>query len=132
MTNSSELMIALRERFPEIVEDLDDDCWKGLLHLEVAVLSRVAQAAITEGNKESVRRCFDFADWAFRTGDEKVKNAICVSFLEHLTFVDTKKRQRSWAYSMLSKTLQQEFKDLMAYLDQIHGTDDRRYQVPYE
>ena len=128
--DSNGLMAALRQQFPELLEEFDDECMKGLLHLEVAVLSRAAQDAISNHDNVRLQKCFDFADWAFRGGDADVRNAIAVSFLEHLSFKDTKKRSRSWAFSMLSQTLQSEFKSLLRYLDQIHGTDSYAEYFP--
>lgn len=128
--DSNSLMAALRQQFPELLDEFDDECMKGLLHLEVAVLSRVAQDAISNHDKARVQQCFNFADEAFRGGDADVRNAVAVSFLEHLSFADTKKRERSWAFPLLSRALQREFKSLMQYLGQIHKTDSYSKQLP--
>lgn len=112
----AQLVAALNEQFPELRDELADE---RLLHLEVACLARLTQAAISDGDRDLVKRSFKFADVAFRTGDDVVKNAISVSYLEHLTFTDTKKRRRSWAFDLMSPALQQDYRDLMQYLDQL-------------
>jgi len=116
---SQEVMAELRNQFPELIEDLDDECWKGLLHLEIATLARKAEASISDGDEIWLRRSYDFANWAFRSGDMDVKNAIYVSFLENLTFTDSKKRRRTWAFEMLPEPLQVAHRELMDHLDQL-------------
>lgn len=117
--SESDLRSELYDQFPEIRADLDEECLQGL-HLEVASLARWTQNAITEGDRAALKRAFFFADRMLRLGDSSVKNAVSVSFLENLSFEDTKKRRRSWAFEMMTPVLQQEHHDLEDYLRALH------------
>jgi len=121
LVTHAELISGLNERFPELRDDLCEESWTGLLHLEVACLARLTQKAISDGDRDLLKRCFDFAHMAFRDGDNEVKNAMYVSYLEHLTFSDAKKtrRRRSWAFALMSPALQQGYRDIMQYLDDL-------------
>ena len=109
----------LHEEFPELRDELEDECFQGL-HLQLSCLMRATQAAISGGDRKLLKRAFAFAHNSLRLGDPTVKNAIAVSFLEHLTFSDTKKRRRSWAFDMMTPLLQQEYRAVMAYLAALH------------
>lgn len=122
LTTKNEVFAELRKRFPEILNEIDDGISTGLLHLEISALSHFAQESINAENKENVRRCFDFADWAHETGDPNVVNAINVSFLEHLSFSDSKKHRRSWALQLLSDRLLKANSELMDYLQRLHSS----------
>jgi len=116
----AEICAQLHEEFPELHDDLEDECFQGL-HLQISCLMRATQAAISESDREFLKRAFAFADNSLRLGDPSVKNAITVSFLEYLTFSDTKKRRRSWAFDMMTPLLQQEYRHVMAYWEALHN-----------
>jgi hypothetical protein len=59
---ASDFMRALRVEFPGLVDELDDDVWRGLLHLETACFARFVQAVIDDGNRAEVARCFEWRD----------------------------------------------------------------------
>jgi hypothetical protein len=64
----------LNEEFPEIAAQIDSIS-HGLLHLEIATVSRATQAAIDSQDKESVKRHFRFIDEIFRDAAPDVENA---------------------------------------------------------
>ena len=117
--SEAEISAQLREVFPELREDLNDECFQAI-HLQLSCLMRATQAAISDADRKFLQRAFAFADNSCRLGDPTVKNAIAVSFLEHLSFPDTKKRRRSWAFDMMTPLLQQEYREVMAYLNALH------------
>ena len=55
----------LKARFPELIEELEDETWSGLLHLETGCFARFAQAAIDRGDRVVVERCGTFANAVF-------------------------------------------------------------------
>lgn len=91
----------LIEEFPSLEEEIRDDVWAGLVHLEIGCFARYTQRQIDGGNREEVQRCFAVADRILKNADEQVDNAVYVSYLEHLDLHDGK-RQRSWAKGMMS------------------------------
>ena len=99
-------MSALRADFPELTDELNDEVWRGLLHLETACLTRFVQSAIDRGDRRDVARCFEFARRWWMAGDGVVQNALGVSFIEHLDFNDGKVL-RSWAFDLLPLALQE-------------------------
>ena len=105
-------MKALRMEFPDLVEELDEGSWKGLLHMETGCLARLAAQQITDGDTEGVKGTFEFVRRCWLDGDDEVQNAIGVAFLEHLDFGDTKKRRRSWAFRLLAPALQEHARSL--------------------
>lgn len=103
--DAAEFMRRLRQEFPDLRDDLDQEGWAGLLYLETGSFARHAQHAIDEHDETLVRRCFEFADHAARHGDDQVQNAIGVAFLEHLNLQDGKV-PRVWAWELLTSRLQ--------------------------
>jgi len=90
----------LRQEFPGLVEELDEETSQGLLYLQLGTFARYAQTAIDTGAKAEVERCFAITDRANREGDDDVQNAIGIAFLGHLNFQDGKVR-REWAFALL-------------------------------
>jgi len=99
-------MAALRADFPELTDELNDEVWRGLLHLETACFARLVQSAIDTGERGRVVRCFEFARRWWMAGDDAVQNALAVSCIEHLDFNDAK-LQHSWAFDLLPPALQE-------------------------
>jgi len=94
-------MAAMRIEFPDLVDELDDETWCGLLHVETGCFARYTMTALDSGDRPKVKRCFDFARHAWMNGDQ---NALGVSYLEHLNFADGK-APRSWAFALLAPPL---------------------------
>lgn len=101
-----EFMLALRVEFPALADELNDETWRGLVHLEASCLARHTRQAIDAGDEHEVQRCFDFVRLAWMAGDDAVCNALAVSYVEHLNFDDCKVR-RSWAFDLLAPVLRQ-------------------------
>ena len=70
--------------FPQLHEELAEA--GGLLHLEMAALSRLAQKAIDHNDGDTLMRCYELLARTMITAPSEVDNAIRVSFLEHLNF----------------------------------------------
>lgn len=117
--SEADICAQLHQEYPELRDELEDECFQGV-HLQLSCLMRATQAAISDGDRDFLQRAFAFADKSLRLGHASVKNAIAVSFLEHLTFSDTKKSRRSWALGMMTPLLQQEYRDVVAYWDALH------------
>ncbi len=121
MSYTHEQAVELIEKvFPVLAEDLHDEVIEGLLHPQIGEFSRLAQAAVDEGNKE---------DWALITAtfmdlwlnsDAAVKNALNVSFLEHLNFNDGKVR-RNWAFNAMPPPMRRAWTEMDAYNRRLHG-----------
>ena len=110
----------IESRFPELSEELHEETWDGLLHLQMAVYSRRAQRVIDDGDRDGWQQIAQvFLDlWRDCTPD--VENALNVSFLEHLNFADGKK-SRSWAYQTMPSTMREAWDEMEAYNRKIHG-----------
>jgi hypothetical protein len=108
-----EFIRALESDFPDVAADIDPDVEGGLLHLEMAALARSAQAAIDSGNKADVRRHFAFADDLFRRAGPELKNALYVSYLEHLNF----RGHRAYAEALLPPALHSGWVEINEYLE---------------
>jgi hypothetical protein len=105
--HASEFMAAMRAEFPDLVDELDDETWRGLLHVEMGCFARYTMAAVDSGDRAAVTKCFHFARRAWTDGDHDVQNALAVSYLEHLNFADGKV-PREWAFSLLAPALRAE------------------------
>jgi hypothetical protein len=111
----------IESRFPNLADDLHDEIIDGLLHLQMAVFSRLAQDAIDSEDVtswEKITKVF-MCIWQDCTPD--VENALNVSFLEHLNFKDGK-RKRAWAYDKMSLTMRKAFDEMESYNKKLHGS----------
>ncbi len=103
----------LAARYPAVTADIDE-CMHGLLHLEMGQLAKAVQSAISYEDSEAVREHFQFIDEVYRRATPEVKNAVHVSYLEHLSF-DGKHGKRIKAREMLSPGLQAALRGLEIY-----------------
>lgn len=81
---TDEFLDLLTQQFPSIKEEVFDDDWKDLIHLQVACFYRYTNQCIISGRLDEVRRCFDFFEKTIEKVDNRTENALYVSFLEHL------------------------------------------------
>lgn len=109
---------AIKEAFPSLRSELEDETWAGLLHLEVGCFAAFTQQCIDAEDRDGVRRCFDLADSVFANCDASVKNAMYVSYLEHLDFSDGKKK-RAWAFEGLPPRLKEGYLKIHRYLEEL-------------
>jgi hypothetical protein len=80
----SALIKTMREDFPNIESWLDG--YRDNLTFEVLRFRQFTEDAIARGDLPLVRKCFALANVAFETGNRAVRNAIVVTYLEHLEF----------------------------------------------
>jgi len=99
----SRFVAMFSERFPDVAAEIDE-CERGLLCLEMGVLTRATQKAISEERMDAVRDHFRFVDDVLRLATPDVVNAIGVAYLEHLSF-DGRHGKRINARELLSPGL---------------------------
>jgi len=106
----------IKVAFPELRADMENETWRGLLHLEIGCFARFTQERIDAEDREGVQRCFALADRIFANCDPVVENAFYVSYLEHLELKDGKKR-RAWAMEFMPPRLQRGYTQINRYMD---------------
>ena len=104
MINRQGMVEMLIEEFPGLEEDITDENWAGLVHLEASSFARYTQRQVDQGDKVELKRCFEVARKLVLEGDESIENAMHVSYLEHLNLRDGK-IARSWALDLLPEPL---------------------------
>jgi hypothetical protein len=105
----SEFLAELKAAFPSIAEDLNAE--HGLLHLETAVFRRFTQHAIDNGDRDVVVKCFSIAEKYYAMGNGKLQNALGVSYVEDLVFLD-QRTPRQWAWVLLPTSLKTAYEVL--------------------
>lgn len=115
----AEFVAALRERFPEVAADIAPDVDAGLLHLDMGAFLQHTLVHIRAGDPHGVTSCFAFADWLLQVGDEAVRNAVAVAYLEHLGFEG---RKTSWAKPLLPPRLARLWSEVTDCMRQARGT----------
>lgn len=87
-TTAKEFVATLRTDAPEVAqvvrEHFDDNEGELLIHLLMADLLRFCVAAFAKGDVPACRRCLDVVASALTSGDEHLRNAVEVSFVEHV------------------------------------------------
>lgn len=104
--------------FPTLQKFVRDAMGNGLLHVETGCFASYTQAAIDEGNKGELARCFAFATRVFQNANPDVKNALYVSYLEQLNFKDGNSR-RAWALDVMPPALKAGWIEINLYLDEL-------------
>lgn len=109
--------------FPNLRDDFED--WSGLHHLQVSEFLSFTQAAIEARSFDVVSKCFAIANVALLEGDDSLRNAIYVSYLEHL---DLRTEAGKQAAQLMPTELSQGRNDILDYDEQLLGrkrpTDD--------
>ena len=95
----------LKDAFPDLRSEINAQ--HGLLHLEVSVFTGFAQRAITLGDAKDVALCFNLAEKHYRNGNDQLRNAIGVSFVEHLNLANAQ-----WAWDLLGPVLKKVYLQL--------------------
>ena len=111
MIDRQQLVETVVEHFPSLEEDIRDETWAGLVHLEVSSFARYTQQQIDSGNRPELKRCFDFARQFILEGTEDVREAMAVSYVEHLNLRDQRK-QRSWALEEMPEAIRRVYEEL--------------------
>jgi hypothetical protein len=115
------------EEFPELSKEFEDDA--DLLHMQMHALTRVAQRAKGEGDWDTYVRVMRLANTLWARPDEQLRNALNVSFLEHLDF-DGPQGPEAWR--RLTAALQSGWKTMRASNDQVaaHIAPKRKQRPP--
>ena len=120
MTNGETAIQRIESQFPEIRDELHDETWEGLLHLQISVFARLTQRAIDDGDRARFKKACDlFAD-LFTQADPELVNALNVSYLEHLEFNDDG-TQRRWAYDAMPDVMRKAHDSMDEYNKHTHG-----------
>jgi hypothetical protein len=110
--------------FPTLREDFEE--WAGLHHLQVSEFLSFTQAAIEARSFDVVSKCFRIANTALIEGNDRLRNAIYVSYLECLDFRTEAGKQ---AAQLMPTELGRGRSDILDYDEQLLGrkwrTDDR-------
>ncbi len=125
MIDREAFIVMLNERYPAVAADIDE-CARGLPHLEMGTLARAVQVAISDEDTAAIKEHFRFIGEIYHRATPEVKNAIHVSYLEHLSF-DGKHGKRIKAREMLSPELQAALSALEAYNAELFGRRERTF-----
>jgi hypothetical protein len=88
----------LKNTFPQLTDEINAQY--GLLHLEMHIFADFAQRCIAGCDTEKVRLSFMMAEKYWAGGNADLRNAIAVSFVEHLDL-----RKAQWAWDLLGPNL---------------------------
>jgi len=110
MIDRQQLVETVVQQFPSLEEDIREETWVGLVHLEVSSFARYTQQQIDSGNRQELKRCFELARRFILEGTEDVKNAMGVSYVEHLNLRD-QRRQRSWALEEMPEAVRRVYNE---------------------
>jgi hypothetical protein len=98
--------------YPDLRAELEED--DGLETVQVGTFCSHTQAAIDRGDIAVVVTCFEIADRVIVYGDDAMKNAIHVSFLEHLNFRGSHGGE---AFAKLTPALREGWTDINKYME---------------
>ena len=101
----------LVKEFPELRDDIQE--WHDLVHLQMMEFRLLTTREWERGNWETVEKCLRLADELLRLGDSKVKNAVYVSYLEHLP---RKGEVHDRLRTMMTTGLNRGWDEILAYL----------------
>jgi hypothetical protein len=74
----------LTSNFPLIKDDVYDEDWKGLIHLQIACFARYTNNRLEANDLAEVHRCFEFFEEIIDKVNAAINNALFVSYLEHI------------------------------------------------
>lgn len=110
--------------FPSLRKDFEE--WNDLLHVQVGEFLLFTQRAIEARSFETVSKCFEIANAALIDGDDYVRNAIYVSFLEGLDF---RSGAGQYAFQLMPAGLKKGHEEMLDYLEKLRdrklAADDR-------
>ena len=75
---------SLADSFPEIAEEVLDEDYDGLIHLQISPMARYANQLILAARFDALKKLFDFFHHVVAKVDSVTENALYVSFLEHV------------------------------------------------
>ena len=106
-----ELLTLLAEQFPEIEEELFDEDYAGLIHLQIGLLANHTNENIEKARFDEIQRIFDFFSVVIEKLDSTTENAFYVSFLEHLN-MDGNSEKEKQALKLLPNKFLPEYRTL--------------------
>ena len=115
--NESRFQKDLLEKFPETTEEVQ--YYKGLLHLEMAALRRLADKAIETGDLKRLENIYEFlADIMKnpRNVHPDVENAINVSFVENLEVDFANSKYGQEAERIMPDVIRKMWQEMMQYM----------------
>lgn len=108
-----EVIQKILSSFPELEEDFEDET--GLFYNQIFAFHYLAQSAIDSQDREKFLQICELIGCFLLNSSGDVKNALHVSFLEHLNFESSKRTDRSWAFEVMPQIMQQAYRDIMSY-----------------
>ena len=118
--NAASFRDLVLNQFPSLREDFEE--WEGLVHLQVLEFKDFTQHAIEERSFEVVSNCFRIAKAALLEGEDDLRNAIHVSYLEELDFRSDAGKQ---AIPLMSSELRQARNGILEYDEKLLGRKSR-------
>ncbi|KYG75949.1 MULTISPECIES: DUF7674 family protein [Roseivirga] len=109
--SKEELIELIIKEFPPTKEDILDEIYEGLIHLQVGVLADYTNQCIQKSRFDEVSRIFQFFDAVIDKVDSETDNAFYVSFLEHIDMDDGSNKQNE-AIKLLPKKYLEAYKGL--------------------
>ena len=82
--SQEEFLQALTSQFPTLAEEVLDEDYAGLIHLQASCLARYANELIWTARLDLLERVFHFFREIIDKVDLDPENALYVSFLEHI------------------------------------------------
>lgn len=98
--------------YPDLAAELDE--LDGLETVQMRIFCDRTQAAIDHGDLRAVVTCFGIADRVIASGDDSMRNAIHVAFLEELDFRGSHGKD---AFAKLTPALRKGWTDINEYMD---------------
>jgi hypothetical protein len=123
--NTVEFRTLVAQEFPQLRSELE--YWEDdLHHLQMGEFLNFTQEAIEARSFDVVRKSFEIASTALKSGDEALLNAIYVAFLEQLDFRSGAGKE---ALLLMPDELRKARYDILDYDEKLLGrkaaTDDR-------
>jgi len=116
--NRSEFLKEVKRLFPEVCEGINKE--EGLLSFEIDIFVKYVQSQIDSNIVDKTQLALSLLDKYYRNGNKSLHELIRNSVCEDLTFSDTSKRKRLWAYELLSEQLKNERKEWLDFLGYSH------------
>jgi len=112
--NLHEAVVEIKKALPELHEAMNEN--GSLYYNSMGAFARFTQDQIDSRELKKLKLCFSLARDFLMNGDENLKNAMHVSYLEHLNFEDSKRNHRSYAFDLMLPPLRQAYRNIMDYL----------------
>ena len=100
--NDKTFLNELIDNFPEIRDELLDEDFKDLIYLQIGCFKRFTQSAIDKEKLDVVKKCFQFIENRLDSLDQKVENAVYISYLSKLEIKKNSKTEKLLSKKMKS------------------------------